>query len=118
VSSPIPKSAPTKREALRLLLADGKWHHMSECSRVGGTRYGARLLELRQGLGGPKMQTQHRVIDGSDNEFEYRAFVEPQAELELNAKTRSPKRLIAELIQENASLKRRVAELEGAGASA
>lgn len=113
MSSPIPTGAPTKRESLRLLLADGKWHHMSECSRVGGTRYGARLLELRQGIGGPKMQTEHRVIGGSDNEFEYRALLVPQAELPLDAK--KPTR-IAELKRENDALRRRVAELEGRAA--
>ena len=78
-----------------------------------------RVGPLRQGVGGPKMQTEHRSISGSDNEFEYRAFYETQASLQLGPlKKRSAKRLIAELIEENASLKRRVSELEGAGASA
>lgn len=108
--SPIPKGALSKREALRVLLSDGKWHHMSECRKVGGWRFGARLLELRQGLGGPEMQTQHRAIGGSDNEFEYRAIVGAQAELPLAAQ-KKPNRL-AELVAENAKLKARVAQLE------
>lgn len=115
MSSPIPKGAVTKRESLRLLLADGRWHHMSECRKAGGWRFGARLLELRQGMGGPALQTEHRAISGSDNEFEYRALVTPQAELQLDQK--KPTRL-AELKRENEALRRRIAELEGAGASA
>ena len=121
MTSPIPKSAPTKREALRLLLADGKWHHMSELRKAGGWRYGARLEELRREI--PGLETPKRRVDGNDTEFEYCAvFPTPVAQLQLLPpalpKRRSPKKLIAELIQENASLKRRVAELEGAGASA
>lgn len=100
----------SKREALRVLLSDGKWHHMSECRKVGGWRFGARLLELRQGLGGPAVPTEHRAISGSDNEFEYRALVGPQAELPLATPKKSNR--FAELVAENARLKRRVADLE------
>jgi hypothetical protein len=38
-----------KREALHALLSDGRWHSQQELVAVGGLRYGARLLELRQG---------------------------------------------------------------------
>lgn len=111
--SPIPKSAVTKREALRQLLADGQWHHMSELRKAGGWRYGARLLELRQLERSLVME--HRNISGGDNEFEYRAAWTEQAELPLKGK---PTTKLAQLKSENERLRRRVAELEGAGAAA
>lgn len=38
----------SKREALLRLLSDLGWHEHHELSRVGGVRYGARLLELKR----------------------------------------------------------------------
>lgn len=38
----------TARDRVRDLLWDLKWHHFNELGRVGGVRYGARLLELRR----------------------------------------------------------------------
>lgn len=38
----------TARDRVRLLLDDRKWHSWDELRRVGGVRYGARLLELRR----------------------------------------------------------------------
>jgi len=38
----------TRCEALRRLLADGRWHHMRELQEAGGYRYGARLWSNRQ----------------------------------------------------------------------
>ena len=35
------------KQRLLDLLSDGEQHHMSECIRVGGYRYGGRLHELR-----------------------------------------------------------------------
>jgi hypothetical protein len=117
MTSPIPKSAPTKREALRQLLADGRWHHMSECRLAGGWRFGARLLELRQGLGGPKLQTEHRSISGSDNEFEYRAVFEAHAQLPLTAPKLSQGARIAALEATIADLRRQLATHQTAEAS-
>ncbi len=103
----------TKREALRALLADGQWHHMRELRDAGGWRYGARMLELRRGVGGPVLKTQKRSV-GPD-EFEYRAVFSDQAELALAPKSRraSQKERLAELTRENAALKARLAQLEG-----
>jgi hypothetical protein len=113
MTNPIPKSAPSKREALQRLLADGKWHHMSELQKVGGARYGARLLELRELTQGLKHE--HRAINGSDNEFEYRALFEgPQQSLPLApTKKQRARQRIEELARENASLRARLAQLEG-----
>jgi hypothetical protein len=109
----IPTGAPTKREALRELLRDGHWHHMSELRKVGGWRYGARLLELRRQT--PGLTIEHRST-GADNEFEYRAlFPVPQPQLELlheaPKKPRGAKARIAELVAENTTLKRRLEAL-------
>lgn len=111
MTNPIPKTAPTKREALRALLADGAWHHMQELRAVGGWRYGARLLELRRALG---LTIEHRAI--GDGEFEYRAVLDDQAALPLTKPKRSARARIEELARENAELKRRVAQLEGGAA--
>ncbi len=39
------------RDHIRILLSDGQWHSNSELHAIGGFRYGARILELRQGFG-------------------------------------------------------------------
>lgn len=109
-----PKGAPTKRDALRALLSDGHWHHMSELRAVGGWRYGARLLELRRGAGGPALEVEHRAVEGSDNEFEYRATAaSPQASLDLSKpKKQRARERIEELARENHALRARLAQLE------
>lgn len=38
----------SKRDAMLALLSDGREHHMTECERVGGMRFGARIWELRK----------------------------------------------------------------------
>lgn len=94
-----------------MLLADGQWHHMSELRKVGGWRYGARLLELRQQF--PGLAVDHRPA-GADNEFEYRA-VFPATEAQLPLLPVPKKRThLAALRDENAQLKNRIAELEAA----
>lgn len=86
-ATPIELDAPTvraihekrtsKREALRALLSPGLWVHMRELMRVGGTRYGARLMELRRGRGGyPPMAIHVRQVGVS--EYAYRADELPQ----------------------------------------
>lgn len=115
MTNPIPKTAPTKRDALRALLSDGQWHHMSELRKVAGWRYGARLLELRRGEGGVALETEKRAL--SENEYEYRARVAPvQEALPLRKKKNRAKERIEELARENASLKARLAQLEGGAA--
>lgn len=38
----------SKKAALLALLSDGQWHQHSECVHVGGTRFSARIAELRE----------------------------------------------------------------------
>lgn len=103
----IPTTAPNKREALRALLADGQWHHMSELRAVGGWRYGARLLEIRQEHG---VTIENRAI--GDGEFEYRLSFNAQAVLPLGPpKKKGARARIEELARENAELKRRIEQL-------
>lgn len=113
----IPTTAPSKREALRALLADGLWHHMSELRRVGGWRYGARLLEIRREH---RVSIENRCV--GDGEFEYRLVFNAQAELPLVEKKRTARQRIEELARENAELKRRLeqlhAEMRAGGAPA
>jgi hypothetical protein len=108
----IPKAAPTKREALRALLADGQWHHMNELRAVGGWRYGARLLEIRQEH---HITIEHRSA-GADNEFEYRAVIDAQAVLPLTKPKPSARARIEQLARENRELRQRLAALEGGAA--
>ena len=74
----------THKQALLLLLSDHQPHHMSECIKVGGYRYGGRLHELRKE--GREIET----IRLGEDEFAYRYVrfahpVEPkQLELGVN----------------------------------
>lgn len=105
MTSPIPTTAPSKREGLRTLLADGAWHHMSELRRVGGWRYGARLLEIRQEHG---VTIENRAI--GEGEYEYRLTFDAQATLPLGQPKPKPARVrIAELEREVAELRRQLA---------
>lgn len=38
----------SKKSALLALLSDFQWHRHSECVEAGGTRFSARVLELRE----------------------------------------------------------------------
>lgn len=57
------------KAALLALLSDGRQHHMSECARAGGWRYGARVFELRKE--GYEIET----IRLGDDEFAHRLIV-------------------------------------------
>lgn len=61
----------SKTQALRQLLADGRWHDMRAMQEAGGFRYGGRLLEIRRGEDGlPALEVEAR---GKANAWEYRA---------------------------------------------
>jgi bifunctional DNA-binding transcriptional regulator/antitoxin component of YhaV-PrlF toxin-antitoxin module len=106
MTSAIPAAAPTKRAALRQLLSDGAWHHMSELRKAGGWRYGARLKEIRDEDRVEVLKRQY-----GDNEFEYRLVRSAQPVLPLGpAQKKSAKKRIAELEQQVADLRRQLAE--------
>lgn len=62
----------SKRERMLALLSDGKQHHMTECERIGGMRFGARIWELRKQ--GHDIETIHIGAD----ETAYRMHVDPR----------------------------------------
>lgn len=112
MTNPVPKAAITKRSALRALLADGAWHHMSELRAVGGWRYGARLLELRQE---ESLVIEHRSA-GADNEFEYRLVLGAES-TPAKSKRKTARARIEELARENAELKRLLQAAKEGGAA-
>lgn len=100
--------APSRCEALRRLLEDGAWHSHRELTRVGGSRFGARLLELRAGEdGGEPLAIEKRSVAG-DVGWEYRSA----GPAERAHEPRGVAALLAELRRENERLRARVAELE------
>lgn len=64
--------APTKAAGLIRLMSDGCWHASPELVTVGGMRFGARLLEMRQGEYGAAVAIEKRVRDGERGVWEYR----------------------------------------------
>ena len=60
------------KAALLELLSDGHVHHMAQCLRVGGFRYGGRLFELR------KQGYIIETIQVDDDVFAYRMIIEPK----------------------------------------
>ena len=60
------------KAALLELLSDGQVHHMAQCLRVGGFRYGGRLFELR------KQGYVIETIQVDDDTFAYRMIIEPK----------------------------------------
>ena len=47
-----PRSADTKVARLRAVMADGAWYAASALAEVGGTRFAARLFDIRRGTDG------------------------------------------------------------------
>lgn len=71
------KKRTSHRDAILALLSDGRQHHMSECIKVGGFRYGGRIFELRKR--GYAIET---IRLGGD-EFAYQLIREGQQEFAL-----------------------------------
>lgn len=55
------------------VLKDGAWHNYEELRRLGGRRFGARLLELRQA--GRLVSYESRYVSDDSRDTEYRAEV-------------------------------------------
>lgn len=110
--------APSCCEALRRLLEDGQWHTHRELTRVGGARFGARLLELRAGEdGGEPLAIEKRSVAG-DVGWEYRSAGpaerphEPRSVAVILAELRAE---VVRLRELNAELEFRLRALGGAG---
>ena len=63
-----------KSDALKVLMADGRWHHMRELNRIT-FRYGARFHEWRKA--GVQVEKRSAGVDA----FEYRLVVQGQQRL-------------------------------------
>lgn len=106
-----PKSAPTKRERLRAFMSDGQWHPAHELAAVGGTRFAARLHELRRGVEGPAVEYECRAVGSSDTAFEYRLRPDlPPPELKARGRV-SASELIRHQAEEIARLTAELARL-------
>lgn len=74
--APVRNKRQTHKQRLLALLSDGQPHHMSECIREGGYRYGGRIHELRHD-DGYRIET----IALADDEFAYRLIPDGQLAL-------------------------------------
>lgn len=75
-----PSGSSGKRAALRALLSDCLWHTQEEMREAGGWRYGARLYEIRRGVGGPALVVESSTPGEGDNRYLYRAVGETEVE--------------------------------------
>lgn len=59
--------------ALRNLLADGKWHTSIELWKTSGIRFGARVMEVRNGTDGLEpTEIEAKKIPGNTSLWKYR----------------------------------------------
>lgn len=100
--------APTACARLRHLLSDRQWHSHAELTKVGGSRFGARLLELRTGEDGAAPLLIEKRAVGGDVVFHYRCA----GEAAVPQQTRTVASILSELRREVAHLQRLNAELQ------
>lgn len=60
------------RDTLRELLSDGEWHTNGELIEKCGPRFGARLLELRRGVGDGGAEKTVHVVQTGVGAYRYR----------------------------------------------
>lgn len=108
-----PKSADTKCARLRAFMADGTWYAAAQLAEVGGSRFAARLFEIRRGEDGEApVAYECRAVGGSDTAFEYRLrFDLPPEETPKKARRQSASALIREQAEHIARLTAELAEL-------
>lgn len=106
-----PAKADTKCARLRAFMADGAWYAGSALAEVGGTRFAARLHEIRRGEDGERpVDYECRAIGGSDTAFEYRLRPElPEPELKTQKRRRATSELIRRQAEEIARLQAELA---------
>lgn len=105
-----PAKADTKCARLRAFMADGAWHPAGELAAIGGSRFPARLHEIRNGAdGSAPIDYECRSVGGSDTAFEYRLLPDAAAP---EAKTKRKRQSASELIRSQAeAIARLTAEL-------
>lgn len=107
-----PHSSDTKCARLRAYMADGAWHAAADLAEVGGSRFAARLFEIRRGEdGGTPVAYECRSVGGSDTAFEYRLrFDARPEETPARAHRKSASALIREQAERIARLTAELAE--------
>ena len=104
-----PRSADTKAARLRAYMADGAWYAASALAEVGGTRFAARLFDIRRGTdGNTPVDYECRPIGDSDTAFEYRLRFDLPAP-DVTKRRRSASALIKQQAEEIARLQAELA---------
>lgn len=104
-----PHSADSKAARLRAHMADGAWYAASALAEVGGTRFAARLFEIRRGTdGNTPVDYECRAVGGSDTAFEYR-LVHDAPPPDVTKRRRSASALIKQQAEEIARLQAELA---------
>ncbi len=105
-----PRSADSKAARLRAFMANGAWYAASALAEVGGTRFAARLFEIRRGAdGGQPVEYECRAVGGSDTAFEYR-LVHDAPPPDVTKRKRSASALIKAQAEEIARLQAELAK--------
>lgn len=105
-----PRSADTKAARLRAYMADGAWYAASALAEVGGTRFAARLFDIRRGTdGNTPVDYECRPIGDSDTAFEYRLRFDLPAP-DVTKRRRSASALIKSQAEEIARLQAELAK--------
>lgn len=105
-----PRSADTKAARLRAYMADGSWYAASALAEVGGTRFAARLFDIRRGTdGNTPVDYECRPIGDSDTAFEYRLRFDLPAP-DVTKRRRSASALIKQQAEEIARLQAELAK--------
>jgi hypothetical protein len=101
-----PSKADTKCALLRNFMADGAWHPAHVLAAIGGTRFAARLHEIRNGADGSRpIDYECRAVGGSETAFEYRLRPDaPEPEQKTAKKRKSASELIRHQAEEIARL--------------
>lgn len=92
-------------------MADGAWYAAAALAEVGGTRFAARLFEIRYGTDGEQpIDYECRAVEGSDTAFEYRLRPDLPAAEPTSKKRKSASALIKAQAEEIARLQAELAK--------
>lgn len=108
--------APTKAAALRELLQDGKFHTQQSMAFVAGHRFGSALFDIHNGVrsaaGEVPFHYERQSDPKDDSRVFYRMTDEAGCTVCAQGDRKRPSQVIAELRQEVAALRAKVARLE------
>lgn len=109
--------APSKEDALRALLSDGRWHGPRALQQAGGDRYGARLFDAhsRADLNGRMpLHYEKRVNGGDDSHVSYRQVDAAHCSVCAQERRERPTTVIQRQAQRIAELERELARARAA----